>query len=165
MNNKTKKIVVAAMFACLICVATMVVKIPSPLKGYINLGDCMVLVSGWLLSPFYSFFAAGIGSALADFFSGYVTYVPATFFIKGIMGIAAHFLYYNILKSVKNLIKLLISGLIAEIIMVLGYYIYEGFLYGFGVSLVNIIPNVIQGIVCLLIAIIAIKFIKKNKVM
>ena len=81
MKTKTQKIVMAAMLAALVCVATMIVKIPSPLKGYLNLGDCVVLLSGWILSPVYGFLAAGIGSALADLFSGYVTYAPATFII------------------------------------------------------------------------------------
>ena len=43
MNTKTKKIVMAALMAALACVATMIIKIPSPLKGYLNLGDCIVL--------------------------------------------------------------------------------------------------------------------------
>ena len=63
MNTRTKKIVMAALMAALTCVATMIIKIPSPLKGYINLGDCIVLVSGWILSPAYGFLAAGLGSA------------------------------------------------------------------------------------------------------
>ena len=91
MKTKTQKIVMAAMLAALVCVATMIVKIPSPLKGYLNLGDCVVLLSGWILSPVYGFLAAGIGSALADLFSGYVTYAPATFIIKGIMALIAYF--------------------------------------------------------------------------
>ena len=76
MKKKTKIIVLAALFAALTCVATMVVKIPSPLKGYINLGDCMVLLAGWLLPPGFSFLAAGLGSALADVFAGYFVYAP-----------------------------------------------------------------------------------------
>ena len=83
MKTKTQKIVTASMLAALTCVATMIIKIPSPLKGYINLGDASVLLSGWLLSPVYGFFSAGIGSALADIFSGYTVYAPATFLIKG----------------------------------------------------------------------------------
>ena len=86
-NNATKRIVMAAMLAALTCVATMVIKIPSPLKGYLNLGDCVVLLAGWMLSPVYGFLAAGIGSALADVFSGYVLYAPATFVIKGAMAL------------------------------------------------------------------------------
>ena len=66
MKTKTQKIVMAAMLAALVCVATMIVKIPSPLKGYLNLGDCVVLLSGWILSPVYGFLAAGIGSDISD---------------------------------------------------------------------------------------------------
>ena len=60
-KNTTQRIVIAAMMASLVCVATMVVKIPSPLNGYLNLGDCVVLLAGWMLSPAYGFLAAGIG--------------------------------------------------------------------------------------------------------
>ena len=38
MKTKTQKIVTASMLAALCCVATMIIKIPSPLKGYLNLG-------------------------------------------------------------------------------------------------------------------------------
>ena len=93
MNNKTRKIVLAALLASLTCVTTMLIKVPSPLKGYVNLGDCVVLLSGWILSPLYGFFAAGIGSALADIFSGYVIYAPATFVIKGAMALIAYFIH------------------------------------------------------------------------
>ena len=85
----------ASLLAALCCVATMIIKIPSPLKGYLNLGDCVVLLSGWFLSPLYGFLAAGLGSALADVFSGYVTYAPATFVIKGIMALIAYYDFCN----------------------------------------------------------------------
>ena len=87
----TKRTVVSALMAALTCAATMVIKIPSPLNGYLNLGDCIVLVAGWMLTPTYGFLAAGLGSALADLFSGYVTYAPATFLIKGLMAIIAYY--------------------------------------------------------------------------
>lgn len=54
-NNTTQRIVMAALLAALTCVATMIIKIPSPLKGYLNLGDCVVLLAGWMLSPTYAF--------------------------------------------------------------------------------------------------------------
>ena len=79
MKTRTQKIVMSSLLAALACVATMIIKIPSPLNGYINLGDCVVLLSGWLLPPVYGFVAAGLGSALADIFSGYIIYAPATF--------------------------------------------------------------------------------------
>ena len=97
MRTKTREIVTAALMAALACVATMVIKIPSPLQGYLNLGDCIVLVCGWILAPGYAFLAAGIGSALADVLSGYVFYATATLVIKGFMAVVAFFLFRFIL--------------------------------------------------------------------
>ena len=165
MKTKTQKIVMASLLAALCCVATMIIKIPSPFKGYLNLGDCVVLLSGWILSPVYGFLAAGVGSALADVFSGYITYAPATFVIKGIMALIA----YGVFKFLKNKTRKnsarIISGVLAEIIMVLGYFIFEGFLYGFIPSIVNIPVNAVQGIVGIVIGTILIKIFEKNKIM
>lgn len=165
MNTKTKKLVMAALMAALTCVATMIIKIPSPLKGYINLGDCIVLVSGWMLSPAYAFLAAGIGSALADVISGYMTYVPATFVIKGLMAVIAFYGFKILHKKAGNIPARMFSGIIAEIVMILGYFVFEGFLYGFVPSAVNIPANTMQGIAGLVIGIILMKMFEKNRMM
>lgn len=164
MKTKTQKIVIAAMLAALTCIATMIIKIPSPLKGYLNLGDCVVLLSGWLLSPLYGFLAAGLGSGLADLISGYGVYVPATFIIKGVMAIAAYFGFRFLQNKVTNISARIVSGIVAELIMVFGYYVFEGFLYGFGASLVNIPANAVQGIAGLIIGTILIKIFEKSKI-
>lgn len=163
-KNRTGIIVKAALFAALACVATMIIKIPSPLKGYLNLGDCVVLLSGWILSPVYGFLAAGLGSALADLFSGYVTYAPATFIIKGIMALVAFYGYAALHKKFGSLIARIVSGIFAEIVMVLGYYLFEGVLYGFGPSVVNIPANIAQGIAGLVLGVVLIKVLEKSKI-
>ena len=145
-RNITRNVVISALLAALVCVATMLIKVPSPLKGYLNLGDGIVLLCGWLLSPVYGFLAAGIGSALADLFAGYVIYVPATFVIKGLMAVVAYYGVRWLSKGIGNLPASVIAGIVAEIVMVLGYYIFEGFLYGFAESLVNIPANAVQGV-------------------
>lgn len=142
----------------------MIIKIPSPLKGYLNLGDCVVLLAGWMLSPTYGFLAAGLGSALADTFSGYVTYVPATFVIKGLMALIAFYGFKLLHSKLGNISSRIISGIVAEVVMVAGYFIFEGFLYGFGPSLVNIPANVIQGIAGLIIGTILVKVFEKSKI-
>ena len=164
MKTKTQKIVIAAMLAALTCIATMIIKIPSPLKGYLNLGDCAVLLSGWLLSPLYGFLAAGLGSGLADLISGYGVYVPATFIIKGVMAIAAYFGFRFLQNKVTNISARIVSGIVAELIMVFGYYVFEGFLYGFGASLVNIPANAVQGVAGLIIGTILVKIFEKSKI-
>lgn len=150
--------------AALCCVATMIVKIPSPLKGYINLGDCIVLLSGWILSPAYAFLAAGLGSALADVFSGYIIYAPATFVIKGLMAIIVFYCFKILHNKLGNLTSRIIGGVLAEIMMILGYFVFEGFLYGFGPSVVNILPNGIQGVAGVIIGIILMKLLEKSKI-
>lgn len=164
MNKKVKTLVTSALFAALICVATMVVKIPTPLKGYINLGDCMVLVSAFLLPPVYSFFAAALGSALADIFSGYFVYAPATFIIKGLVALSAFFVFRMLSKKTKEEVAEIFSGIVAETIMVIGYYIFEGFMYGFVASAVNILPNVFQGVAGIVLGVILIKIFRKAKI-
>lgn len=71
-NNKLKKLIIAAMFGAIICVVTMVVKIPLPLGGYVHLGDAFIILAGLYLGWVYGGTAAGIGSMLADVFTGYV---------------------------------------------------------------------------------------------
>ena len=164
MKSNTKKIVMAALMAALACVATMIIKVPSPLKGYLNLGDCVVLTAGWILSPIYGFLAAGLGSALADLFSGYVVYAPATFLIKGCMALIAYFGFRLLHKKVSDLPSRIISGTAAEMLMILGYFVFEGCMYGFGPSVVNIPANAVQGIAGLIIGIILTKVFVKSKI-
>lgn len=62
-HTSTFKIVLAA----LVCVATMLIQIPIPATGgYANLGDGVILVCAYLISPLYAVIAAGLGSMLAD---------------------------------------------------------------------------------------------------
>ena len=164
MSTKTKKLVIAALMTALACVATMIIKIPSPLKGYLNLGDCIVLAAGWMLSPAYGFLAAGLGSALADLFSGYATYAPATFLIKGLMAVIAFYGFRLLRKSLGSLPARIISGAVAEIVMVLGYFVFEGFLYGFGPSMVNIPANGVQGLAGLIVGTVLMKVFEKSKI-
>ncbi len=164
MQSKTQKIVLAALIAALACVATMIVKIPSPMKGYVNLGDCIVLTAGWILSPWYAFLAAGLGSALADLFSGYVIYAPATFVIKGVMALIVWVLYFVQKKLVGRFPARLIGGVCAEIFMVLGYFVFEGFLYGFAPSLVNIPANAVQGVAGIVIGLVLITVLEKTRI-
>lgn len=160
-KNATQRMVIAALLAALTCVATMLIKIPSPLKGYLNLGDCIVLLAGWILSPLYGFLAAGLGSALADLFSGYIIYAPATFVIKGIMALIAYYGFQLMHEKIGNFSSRIISGIAAEIMMILGYYVFEGFLYGFGASVVNIPANSLQGVAGLILGCVLIKIFEK----
>ena len=154
---KTNKMVMASMLAALICIATMVIQIPIPF-GYLNLGDAFVLVAAFVLPCNMAILASAIGAGLADILLGYAVYAPATVIIKGLMAFAAFRIYKGSAKTG------IIAGVCAEIIMVLGYFLYEGtFLYGFASSLASVPLNALQGL-CGVVVSLAVMKIIKNKI-
>lgn len=148
-DSKVYKLSVTALLTALTAVATMVIKVPTPVtNGYVNLGDIVVLLCGWTLGPVYGFFAAGVGSALTDLLGGYMTYVPGTLVIKGLMAVAAAFLAFPGRGSrLMQAAARAVSGIAAEAVMVLGYFAYEAALLGYGMAAAASIPsNVVQGV-------------------
>ena len=147
MNNNLKKLILAALFAALSCVATMSIRIPTPGPGgYIHPGDAIVILSGVILGPVWGFLAGGIGSALSDLIGGYFVYVPITFMIKGLVALAAGLLYQKVGKTQKSRYAAVVLGGVADIILVAGgYFVCEYFIYGAGAA-ASIPANIIQGI-------------------
>ena len=149
-SKKTIKIIMAALMAAMTCIATMVIKVPSPTSGYIHLGDGVVLLSGILLGPFYGGAAAGIGSMFADLFSGYAGFALPTLIIKALAAIAASFLYqflstklfHTKLKSA----AVIVAGICGGVIVTTGYFIFEGAIMNLGfVAAASGIPfNLVQ---------------------
>ena len=160
-NKKISKIITCAMFAALTCVATMIIQIPSPMSGYVNLGDCIVLLGAFLLGPVYGAAAGGIGSMLADLISGYVIYVPGTLIIKALMAFVAGVIFTK-LKSKNTYASVITAGIAAEAIMVIGYFIYAMLILGNGWSAAASIPgNIVQGIVGIIVAAILYAILEK----
>ena len=144
------KITTTAVMIALTCVLTLAVKIPTPTKGYLNLGDCLVLLSGWLLGPVWGAVAGGVGSALADLFAGYPIYVPGTLIIKAVMAAAVALVPRLFPGREKGLSRmgLIAAAVLAEGFMVAGYWLYEAAVIGegFAAALAGVSGNVFQGI-------------------
>ena len=121
-GKNIRKLVLAALLAALTAVATMIIRIPTPTQGYIHLGDGMVLICG----PGLGALAAGIGSMMADLIGGYMAWVPGTFAIKALTALLGGWLYHRMAgKGMNTIIRVVLCGIPAEIIMVLGYFVYE----------------------------------------
>ena len=89
-----------ALLIALTTVATMVVQIPTPpTQGYINVGDSMIYVSALLFGPLAGLLAGGIGSALADWLTGYGQFAPYTLVIKGLEGLVVGLIAWALLKG------------------------------------------------------------------
>ena len=156
-QHTTFNTVLTALFAALICVATMLVQIPIPATGgYANLGDGVILICAFLLQPLYAVIAAGLGSALADVLSGYISFVPGTLVIKAGVALIAAWIFNRFGKNApekKAFVSLIIAGVAAEAFMVLGYFFYESVLLGVGLGAAGgIVGNIGQGVVGVIIS-------------
>ncbi len=167
MNKKITRTVFTALFMALCCGATFIY-IPAPVgTGYLNLGDCLVILSGWMMGPVYGFIAAGIGSAISDVILGYAVYAPATLIVKGLMALTAYFIMKSLKKilSDKNILTVILSAFVSEVIMVGGYYLYESLMAGNFISALGGIPgNAVQGTFGLIASSILMGVIEKSGV-
>ena len=151
MNEKRKQdllmLVLGGLMAAFVAVSTMMIHIPTPTKGYINLGDCFVNISAWLLGPVYGAGAAGIGSAMADLLLGYPLYAFATLVIKALMALVSFYVFRLIAKRTRSLFARILASVSAELLMVVGYFVFEWMLYrSAAVAFTGIPSNLAQGI-------------------
>ena len=168
-NDNIQKLVWAGLFTALTAVATMIVQVPSPMGGFVNAGDTVVILSAFLLGSPWGAVAAGLGSTLVDLFSGsYAIYAPATLIIKALMALAAGAILRSSKK--KNSLPMAIFGsIIAELIMISGYFAYESTILGLGWgAIANVPANGAQGIfgvlagTALFYALLRIPYVKKT---
>ena len=136
-REAARKVALAGVFAAFIFVATEL-HLPTAL-GYIHLGDGVILYCGYAIGP-AAFLAAGVGSALADLIAGYAVYIAPTFIIKGLMGAFSGW----ILLNHKGVLRRILAFAGAEIIMLLGYFLFECFMYGVSAAKGAILMNLIQ---------------------
>ncbi len=162
MKSKVTKIIKAAVFAALACVCTMMVAIPLGGGGYANLGDTIVVTAGFFCGSFFGPLAAAVGSALADILSGYALYAPATFVIKGIMALIVSLICRKMNKSGFSW-RVIVSAVVAEVLMVAGYFVFEVFVYNIGVAVMDILGNAIQGACGIVFSSILVNVLNANK--
>ncbi|PWM15374.1 MAG: hypothetical protein DBX57_02890 [Clostridia bacterium] len=151
-HQKLYHLVLAALFAALTYVATNIIRVPIPATdGYINLGDCVVLLGAFLLGPVYGAAAGGIGSALADILSGYAVFAPGTFVIKALIAVIAAL----IMKALGSKTKAapIVASIAGEAWMLLGYFLYESIFLGYGLAAAGSIGgNAIQAVAGVILA-------------
>ena len=134
-----KKLAMTGVMAALIAALTMFPHLPNMAGGYVHLGDGLIMLGVMLLGP-WSVAAAGIGSMIADLLT-YPPYAVATLVIKGLMALTALAIYKQDNKK-----TMLPAFILAEAVMVAGYFVYEIFLLGIGGAVADLPGNIIQGV-------------------
>ena len=138
----TAALAVSGMLAALVTVTTMSTRIPVlATEGYIHLGDALILLSAMLVGPL-AIPIGGIGSALADLFAGYGPYVLPTLCIKALVGFVAS--RGMRLTGRRALIRCAVAFAVAELLMVLGYFVVETVMISFAAALVAVPMNLVQ---------------------
>lgn len=171
-RNKIRILACCAITAALVYVGTLLIRIPTPM-GHVNLGDAFILVCiyclqlpkishiktdnsnklGFSTAGLLLALAGGIGSGLSDLLNGYPHFALPTFIVKTLLGVAA-------VKSIEKNKKVPLFVL-AEVIMVAGYFIAEIFLYDFAYSVTAFLPNCAQGLVAVIIATVVTEAVKR----
>ena len=137
--------------AALVFIGTEI-RIPTAL-GFMNLGDGVILVASYFIGP-VAFFPAAIGSALGDLIAGYPVYIAPTFVIKGFMALAAALIMKQSRGKKGAGVLIRIAGaIVAELIMVGGYYGFEAIMYGPEAALGSVAFNLIQAGVAIVLAV------------
>jgi len=141
-----------AVMAALVCVATLLIRIPNPMGGYFNVGDVIVFVSALTFGPIVGGVAGGIGSSLADLV-GFPVFAIPTLLIKGVEGFLA-----GLITNKKSVFRDVLAVIVAGVEMIVGYFITELYLWGIGDALLEIPGNigqiVIGGLVGIPVAVI-----------
>lgn len=158
-SKTTTNVVMTALMIAIITVSIMFIKVPIPFtQGYVHLGDAMIFTSVMILGWKNGAIAAAIGGALGDILGGFPIWAPWTFCLKGIMAIILGLMISKALE--KDGIKIgrmplggIVGMIIAGLVMVAGYYVAEGIMYGNWAAAALGIPwNIGQFVVGLIIA-------------
>ena len=140
-NLSVKKLTMAGVMAALVFVMTYVPKVPVPVTGgYVHLGDGAIFLAALLLGPL-GIPAAAIGSGLSDILGGYMVYALPTMLIKAAVALIAWKLWKE-----ASWLRAVIAFVLAEIVMVAGYFAFEAVMYGTAAAWAAVGPNCIQGI-------------------
>lgn len=140
-------------FIALSFLGTLLIRVPVPGAGYVNLGDTFVMLAAVYFGPLTGFLTGLVGPALADLI-GFPQFVPATAIVKGFEG-----LLVGLIAHRANRLGIKAVGLaVGVIVIVAGYFAFEAYIYpaigatipffavtDFKAAVIEIVPNIVQG--------------------
>lgn len=122
--SKTRILVLTAFLGSLIAVSTRFLGIYGA-TGYYHMGDGVLFFSALILPPMWAFFAAAVGSSLANLLGGLIQWAPWTFFIKGTAALLISWLARG--RGTPRTIAGLVAG---SLVIIVGYGLGTWFYYG-----------------------------------
>ena len=174
-QDKTKELVIDALFIALTFAATMFINIRLPLMGnggLIHLGNVPMFLGAFIFGKRTGALAGGIGMGLFDLISGWTAWAPFTLVIVGLMGYVSGLISEKlkvrpiiantvaviaalIMKALGSKTKAapIVASIAGEAWMVLGYFLYESIFLGYGLAAAGSIGgNAIQAVAGVILA-------------
>lgn len=156
-NQKLLTLVRTSLYCALIFTASWIC-FPTA-NGNVNLGDGVILLCAWNLGGWQSVVAAAVGSALTDLSGGFALWAPGTVIIKSLVTLTA-------IAGKKATEKkyptgsLIYSAIAAELVMTVGYLVYETVVLSFGeAALLNVPANLLQASIATTVSFLGVKYL------
>jgi uncharacterized membrane protein len=126
-DDLSPRAAVAIALAILAFTSTFFIRIPIPVtQGYFNLGDIFVILAGLWLGPWAGFLVGLTGPAAADAI-GYPQFILATAVTKSAEGLLAGLISGG--NSSPSMTRHALGAAIGGLVMVLGYFVFEAYIY------------------------------------
>lgn len=145
-NRTALRISLVAVMTAVVAVFTLIIRIPSPIGGYISLCDAAVTFVSYAFGPLTGLIAGGLGSAFADLIGGFPQWALVSFIVHGaetlLVGIIAGKDTFSVLRRV--------VGAVIAVIIVSGGYLLLTTLFGltvFSEALLEVPGNIAQSAV------------------
>jgi uncharacterized membrane protein len=124
------KLAIAAVFAALVCVATIVFTVSVPATtGYFNVGETMIYVAALLFGPFVGAFAGGVGAAISDMIVA-PQFALGTLVTKcfegAIVGFLSKKMFKKASKSSWKIFTVVLGVVIGLLLAIIGSIYYSG---------------------------------------
>jgi uncharacterized membrane protein len=137
------RIASVAVLTAVTAVFTLLIRIPSPARGYFNLGDVAIVFTAVTFGPFSAAIAGGLGTGLADVISSFVQWAPISLVVHGLEGLVIGL----ILRARPGSIPLaFVAGIAGAAVMAAGYLAGGTLLEGFGPALAELPGNAVQSV-------------------
>jgi len=146
MNRRLSPALIAliSLLIALTTVFTLLIRVPTPARGYVNLSDVAITFAGLAFGPWVGMIVGGVGTALADLLGGFAPFAPLSLVAHGLEGLLIGLIGWR-RRSVPMLI---LAWFVGSTAMVACYLVGEALFYtGWEVALLEVPLNVFQAVI------------------
>jgi uncharacterized membrane protein len=146
MNRKLSPALIAltSLLISLTTVFTLLIRVPTPARGYVNLSDVAITFASLAFGPWVGMVVGGVGTALADLLGGFAPFAPLSLIAHGLEGLLMGLLAWR-RRSVPMLI---LAWFVGSAAMICCYLVGEALFYtGWQLALLEVPLNAFQAVI------------------